>query len=151
MSPVTGTRNLVCQMAATRDIRKVSNRLNGIEIALVACILLLLGSPVGASTDDVRDSKNVELQSCVGMTAANRPSNLILLCGDGSLSLASLKGPPRCQLHGTTSRPLQPADVMIPAVGRAVKCAGAGASLAKGQVALHRWSASRFDGRTRPR
>src|SRR5580693_4035840 len=29
------------------------------------------------------------------------------------LSFASLMGPPRCQKHGTTSRPLRPAETMI--------------------------------------
>jgi len=35
---------------------------------------------------------------------------------------------PRCQKHGTTSRPQRPAGVMIPAVGQIVKCAVAGVS-----------------------
>jgi hypothetical protein len=34
----------------------------------------------------------------------------------GSVSFASLKGPPLCQKHGTTSRPLRPAVTMISAV-----------------------------------
>jgi hypothetical protein len=44
------------------------------------------------------------------------------------VSLASPKGPPRCQHHGTTSRPPLPADPMIPVAGTGVKLVFAGAS-----------------------
>ena len=44
------------------------------------------------------------------------------------LSLASLKGPGRCQKHGTTSRPHRPADAMISAAKTGVKWNGVAAS-----------------------
>jgi hypothetical protein len=67
------------------------------------------------------------------------------------VSFASPMGPPRCQQHGTTLRPLPPAEEMISAAGPGVKRAGAGASVMEGRSAPRRWPASRAGGRTRPR
>ena len=51
----------------------------------------------------------------------------ILLFSSLLLSLASLKGPGRCQKHGTTSRPHRPADAMISAAKPGVKWNGVAA------------------------
>ena len=50
--------------------------------------------------------------NCVGVRIRQLKIKDIKVFFD-ALSFASLKGPPLCQKHGTTSRPLRPAGTMI--------------------------------------
>jgi hypothetical protein len=67
------------------------------------------------------------------------------------LSFASLKGPPLCQKHGTTSRPLRPAVTMISEVVVGVKYPRSDAVTEVPRRGRSRELVSRAGGRTRLR
>ena len=82
------------------------------------------GSVQGSRTGSSKDRHPKEGDSEWGTYRRRRgPTSLRgpNISPSGRLSLASLKGPGRCQKHGTTSRPHRPADAMISAAKEGVK------------------------------